>query len=75
MTEDTDRPTAAQAGALESAPLIAANDNGSTVTRIRIHTEMLTIARLIGRQIDRDGFEKRIAQAANDNAQNSTPKP
>ena len=33
---------------------------------------LLKIARLIGRQIAREEFAKRMAEAANDNQQNST---
>ena len=42
----------------------AANDNGAAESRVE--SAMLTIARLIGRQIAREAFERR--NAVNDNA-------
>ena len=43
----------------------AANDNGDADARVRIDAAVLTIARLIGRQMAREMFEQVIA--ANDN--------
>ena len=43
----------------------AANDNGDGETRLRIDTAVLWIARLIGRQMAREAFER--LEAANDN--------
>jgi hypothetical protein len=44
----------------------AANDN-SVVATGPTHPRILAIARLIGRQIAREEFERRQAEAANDN--------
>ena len=44
----------------------AANDNGNSAASGRIETAVLTIARLIGRQMAREAFER--LRAANDNA-------
>jgi len=43
----------------------AANDNGNAETRRRIDAAVLRIARLIGRQMAREAFER--MSAANDN--------
>jgi hypothetical protein len=56
MDEDEDRPVA-QKGK------IAANDNGTPATRL--DAAVVTVARLIGRQIAREEFERR--SPANDN--------
>lgn len=58
MIEDDDR-------AADDAPPPAANDNGNEDTWIRIDAAALTIARLIGRQMAREAFER--LEAANDN--------
>ncbi len=58
MIEDEDR-------AADDAPPPAANDNGNGDVRIRIDTAVLTIARLIGRQMAREEFARQTA--ANDN--------
>lgn len=58
MIEDEDR---AADGGLPPA----ANDNGNVDTRVRVDAAVLTIARLIGRQIAREAFER--LKAANDN--------
>jgi hypothetical protein len=50
----------------------AANDNVAVATG-PTHAGILAIARLIGRQIAREEFEKRKAEAANDNQ--PPPKP
>ena len=50
----------------------AANDNVAVATG-PTHVRILAIARLIGRQIAREEFEKRQADAANDNQ--PPPKP
>ncbi len=42
---------------------VAANDNGSTETRV--HAAVLSLARLLGRQIAREQFER--PDCANDN--------
>jgi hypothetical protein len=63
MTKDTDRPDDAR-----ERP--AANDNGNARKRANIDAAVLRIARLIGRQIAREEFERRHA---NDN-QPPTPK-
>jgi hypothetical protein len=55
MVEDEDRPVAPRRTA-------AVNDNGTA--KARIDAAVLTIARLIGRQIAREEFERRCA---NDN--------
>lgn len=56
MIEDEDRPVAPRR-------TVAANDNGTV--EARIDAAVLTIARLIGRQIAREEFERSCA--ANDN--------
>ncbi len=56
MPEDETHPTAPGDGT-------AANDNGTAATRL--DAAMLTLARLIGRQMARDAFEQ--LSAANDN--------
>lgn len=56
MDEDDDRPVAPKGR-------IAANDNGTPATRL--NAAVVTVARLIGRQIAREEFERR--DAANDN--------
>jgi hypothetical protein len=43
----------------------AANDNGNGNTSVRIDAAVLMIARLIGRQMAREAFER--LKAANDN--------
>ena len=58
MIEDEDR-------AADDAPPPAANDNGNGNARVRIDVAVLTIARLIGRQMAREAFER--LEAANDN--------
>ena len=58
MIEDDDR-------AADDAPPPAANDNGNGDTWVRIDDAVLTIARLIGRQMAREAFER--LEAANDN--------
>jgi hypothetical protein len=74
MIEEEDRQTGVQGEAPEPAPLVAANDNDGAEARTRIDAAMLTIARLIGRQIAREEFDKGAAQVANDNTPDSTPK-
>ena len=64
MMEDEDRAAGPQAR-LEGGPPPAANDNGNGDARARIDAAVLTIARLIGRQIAREAFER--LKAANDN--------
>jgi hypothetical protein len=63
MTEDADRPD-------DAGERTAANDNGNGRTRAKIDAAALRIARLIGRQMAREEFERRCA--ANDNCR---PKP
>jgi hypothetical protein len=58
MIEDADRPRDAR-----EQP--AANDNGSTRTTTHMEAAVLIIARLIGRQMAREEFERQ--RAANDN--------
>lgn len=58
MIEDEDRDTG-------NFTQPAANDNGDGETWIRIDAAILRIARLIGRQMARDEFER--LSAANDN--------
>ena len=58
MIEDADRPDDAQ-----QRP--AANDNGPRTTQANIDAAVLRIARLIGRQMAREAFER--LKAANDN--------
>ncbi len=58
MIEDEDR-------AADDVPPPAANDNGNGDTSVRIDAAVLTIARLIGRQMAREAFEG--LTAANDN--------
>ena len=58
MIEDEDR--AAKGGQPPSA-----NDNGNAEARPRINAAVLRIARLIGRQMAREAFER--LNAANDN--------
>ena len=50
-------------GSGRSGDRVAANDNGAAEARFR--AALLTIARLLGRQIAREQFERRVA--ANDN--------
>lgn len=57
MIEDEDR-------AADDTPPPAANDNGNGDTSVRIGATVLTIARLIGRQMAREAFER--LKAAND---------
>ena len=56
MPEDETHPTASKGGT-------AANDSGTAETRL--NAAVLTLARLIGRQMARDAFER--LSAANDN--------
>jgi hypothetical protein len=49
----------------DASPSPAANDNGNGDARVRIDAAVLTIARLIGRQMAREAFER--LEAANDN--------
>jgi hypothetical protein len=58
MIEDEDR-------AADDAQPPAANDNGNGEARPRIDAALLRIARLIGRQMAREEFER--LSAANDN--------
>ena len=58
MIEDEDR-------AADDTPPPEANDNGNGDVRVRIDAAVLTIARLIGRQMARETFER--LKAANDN--------
>jgi hypothetical protein len=51
MIEDDDR-------AADDTPPPAANDNGNGDTSVRIDAAVLTIARLIGRQMAREAFER-----------------
>ena len=51
--------------AADDTPPPAANDNGNGDARVRIDVAVLTIARLIGRQMAREAFER--LEAANDN--------
>ena len=57
MPESEDRGIAVMRG-------VAANDNGEAETRV--DTAVLTLARLIGRRIAREGLDR--VDAANDNA-------
>jgi hypothetical protein len=64
MIEDEKRPAGPQARPQdEQSP--AANDNESGAARIRIDAAVLRVARLLGRQMAREEFERLIA--ANDN--------
>lgn len=58
MIEDDDHPA-------DDGPPLAANDNGNAEGRARVDAAVLRIARLIGRQMARERFERMIA--ANDN--------
>jgi len=58
MIEDDDRPA-------DDGPPPAANDNGNVEGRARIEAAILRVARMIGRQMARENFERIIA--ANDN--------
>ena len=58
MIEDEDH-------AADDTPPPAANDNGNGDTSVRIDAAVLTIARLLGRQMAREAFEG--LEAANDN--------
>lgn len=58
MIEDEDRVA-------DDARPPRANDNDNGDVRVRIDAAVLTIARLIGRQMAREAFERR--EAANDN--------
>ena len=57
MIEDQDR-------AADDVEPLAANDNGNSEARPRIEAAVLRIARLIGRQMAREEFER--LSAAND---------
>ena len=50
-------------GSGRSTDRVAANDNGAAEARVR--SAVLTIARLLGRQIAREQFERQVS--ANDN--------
>jgi hypothetical protein len=58
MIEDEDR-------AADDTPPPAANDNGNEDAQVRIDAAVLTITRMIGRQMAREAFER--LKAANDN--------
>ena len=58
MIEGEDRTT-------DGGQQSAANDNGDGEARVRIDAAILRIARLIGRQMAREAFER--LKAANDN--------
>ncbi len=58
MIEDEDR-------AADDTSPPAANDNGNGDARVRINAAVLTIARLIGRQMAQEAFER--LEAANNN--------
>jgi hypothetical protein len=64
MVEDEDR-------AADDIKPPAANDNGNGGPRPRIDAAVLRIARLIGRQIAREEFERQTA--ANDNRSSALP--
>jgi len=64
MMEDEDRAAGPRVR-LEGAPPLAANGNANGDARARIDAAVLTIARLIGRQIAREAFER--LSVANDN--------
>jgi hypothetical protein len=65
MIEDEDRAAGPRAGPEEIRPSVA-NDNGNGKARRRIDAAVLRIARLIGRQMAREEFER--LNAANDNS-------
>jgi len=65
MIEDEDCAAGPRAGPEDGSPP-AANDNGNSAASGRIDAAVLTIARLIGRQMAREAFER--LRAANDNA-------
>ena len=64
MIEDEERPSGPRAGPEDEQPP-AANDNGNGEARPRIDAAILRIARLIGRQMAREEFER--LNPANDN--------
>jgi len=64
MIEDEDRAAGPRARPENEQPP-AANDNGNGEARPRIDAAVLRIARLIGRQMAREEFER--LRAANDN--------
>lgn len=64
MIEDEDYATGPRAGPEDAQPP-AANDNGNAEVLPRIDAAVLRIARLIGRQMAREEFER--LSAANDN--------
>lgn len=64
MIEDKDRAAGPRARPEDVEPT-AANDNGDGDARPRIEAAVLRIARLIGRQMAREEFER--LSAANDN--------
>ncbi|HLG86349.1 MAG TPA: hypothetical protein VKZ79_04045 [Alphaproteobacteria bacterium] len=64
MIEDEDRAASPRARP-ENGLLPAANDNGNEDIRVRIDAAALRIARLIGRHMAREAFER--LRAANDN--------
>jgi hypothetical protein len=63
MMEEEERAAGPRARPEDGQPP-AANDNGDVDARVRIDAAVLTIARLIGRQVAREAFEQK---AANDN--------
>ncbi len=65
MIEDEDRDA-------EDLQSPAANDNGNAEARLRIDAAVLRIARLIGRQMAREEFER--LSAANDNRPPEPPE-
>ena len=65
MIEDEDR-------AADDLQPPAANDNGNAEARLRIDAAVLRIARLIGRQMAREAFER--LSAANDNRPPEPPE-
>lgn len=65
MIEDEDRAT-------DESPPPAANDDGSAEVLFRVDAAMLRIARLIGRQMAREAFER--LNAANDNRMPESPE-
>ena len=73
MVDNEDRLAGAEPTVGE--PSVApANNNGLAETRARFGSVILTIARLLGRQIAREEFDKHIAEEANDNSSGSAKR-
>jgi len=69
---DEENPLAAAEAEAGEPSVSPATDDALAGTRARFGTTILTIARLLGRQIAREEFHKRKAEATNDNPPDSS---